>query len=121
MHGAAWTAAERRESCDADAFADAGHHPGGGCRDPADPMAALLAVSREAVVAYLGKVLPPAMMGLLVVYCLRSISWLSAPHGAPELIAIAAVAGLHLWKRNVLLSIAGGTVLYMVLVQAVFV
>ena len=74
-----------------------------------------------AVVAYLGKVLPPAMMGLLVVYCLRSISWLSAPHGAPELIAIAAVAGLHLWKRNVLLSIAGGTVLYMVLVQAVFV
>ena len=60
-----------------------------------------------AVVAYLGKVLPPAMMGLLVVYCLRSISWLSAPHGAPELIAIAAVAGLHLWKRNVLLSIAG--------------
>ena len=65
--------------------------------------------------------LPPAMMGLLVVYCLRSISWLSAPHGAPELIAIAAVAGLHLWKRNVLLSIAGGTVLYMVLVQAVFV
>ena len=63
-----------------------------------------------AVVAYLGKVLPPAMMGLL-----------SAPHGAPELIAIAAVAGLHLWKRNVLLSIAGGTVLYMVLVQAVFV
>ena len=74
-----------------------------------------------AVVAYLGKVLPPAMMGLLVVYCLRSISWLSVPHGAPELIAIAAVAGLHLWKRNVLLSIAGGTVLYMVLVQAVFV
>ena len=66
-------------------------------------------------------VLPPAMMGLLVVYCLRSISWLSVPHGAPELIAIAAVAGLHLWKRNVLLSIAGGTVLYMVLVQAVFV
>ena len=63
----------------------------------------------------------PSMMGLLVVYCLRSISWLSAPHGAPELIAIAAVAGLHLWKRNVLLSIAGGTVLYMVLVQAVFV
>mgnify|MGYP002906192723 CR=1 FL=1 len=73
------------------------------------------------VVAFLGQALPPAMMGLLVVYCLRSISWLSAPHGAPELIAIAAVAGLHLWKRNVLLSIAGGTVLYMVLVQAVFV
>ena len=57
-----------------------------------------------AVVTYLGKVLPPAMMGLLVVYCLRSVSWLSVPHGAPEL-----------------MSIAGGTVLYMVLVQAVFV
>lgn len=73
------------------------------------------------VVEYLGRTLPAAMMGLLVVYCLRSVSWLSVPHGAPELIAIAAVAGLHLWKRNVLLSIAGGTVLYMVLVQAVFV
>ena len=74
-----------------------------------------------AVVTYLGRVLPPAMMGLLVVYCLRNVAWLSAPHGAPELIAIAAVAALHTWKRNVLLSIAGGTVLYMVLVQAVFV
>ena len=73
------------------------------------------------VVTWLGKVLPAAMMGLLVVYCLRNVSWLSAPHGAPELIAIAAVVALHLWKRNVLLSIAGGTVLYMVLVQAVFV
>ena len=74
-----------------------------------------------AVITYLGTVLPYAVIGLLVVYCLRSVSWLSVPHGAPELIAIAAVAGLHLWKRNVLLSIAGGTVLYMVLVQAVFV
>ena len=74
-----------------------------------------------AVVTYLGRVLPPAMMGLLVVYCLRNVAWLSAPHGAPELIAIAAVAALHTWKRNVLLSIAGGTVLYMVLVQAVVV
>ena len=74
-----------------------------------------------AVVTYLGRVLPPAMMGLLVVYCLKNVAWLSAPHGAPELIAIAAVAALHTWKRNVLLSIAGGTVLYMVLVQAVFV
>ena len=68
----------------------------------------------------LGKLLPAAMMGLLVVYCLRNVAWLSAPHGAPELIAIAAVVALHLWKRNVLLSIAGGTVLSRVLVQAVF-
>ena len=72
-----------------------------------------------AVVTYLGRVLPPAMMGLLVVYCLRNVTWLSAPHGAPELIAIAAVVVLHTWKRNVLLSIAGGTVLYMVLVQVI--
>lgn len=72
------------------------------------------------VILYLGKVLPPAMMGLLVVYCLKEVSWLSAPHGAPELIAIAVVAALHKWKGNVLLSIAGGTVLYMVLVQMVF-
>ena len=74
-----------------------------------------------AVVLYLGKVLPPAMMGLLVVYCLKSVSWLSAPHGAPELIAIAVVTVLHWWKGNVLLSIAGGTAVYMLLVQAVFV
>lgn len=72
------------------------------------------------VVLYLGKVLPPAMMGLLVVYCLKGVSWLSAPHGAPEIIAIAAVAAVHKWKGNVLLSIAGGTVLYMVLIQLVF-
>ena len=73
-----------------------------------------------AVVAYLGKVLPPAMMGLLVVYCFKNVSWLSGSHGAPELLATAAVVGLHLWKKNVLLSIAGGTALYMVLLQAVF-
>ena len=71
-------------------------------------------------VRYLGKVLPPAMMGLLTVYCFKNVSWLSGTHGAPELLASAAVVGLHLWKRNVLFSIAGGTALYMVLVQAVF-
>ena len=68
----------------------------------------------------MGKLLPPAMMGLLVVYCLRNVAWLSAPHGAPELLAVAAVVLVHLWKGNVLVSIAGGTVLYMVLVQVVF-
>ena len=72
------------------------------------------------VVLYLGKVLPPAMMGLLVVYCFKGVTWLSGSHGVPELLAAAAVAGLHLWKKNVLLSIAGGTALYMILVQAVF-
>lgn len=74
-----------------------------------------------AVVTYLGRVLPCATMGLLVVYCLKGVDLLSPPHGLPELIAIAAVAALHRWKGNVLLSIAGGTVLYMVLVQAVFI
>ena len=72
------------------------------------------------VVTYLGKVLPPAMMGLLVVYCLKSVSWLSAPHGAPELIAVAVTAALHWWRGNVLVSIAGGTAVYMLLVQLVF-
>lgn len=72
------------------------------------------------VVTYLGSVLPAAMMGLLVVYCLKGVVWLSAPHGAPELIAIAVVAMLHWWRGNVLVSIAGGTAVYMLLVQAVF-
>ena len=73
-----------------------------------------------AIVTYLGRVLPAATMGLLVVYCLKGVSWTSAPHGIPELISVAVVAALHRWKGNVLLSIAGGTVLYMVLVQMVF-
>ena len=72
------------------------------------------------VVEYLGRTLPAAMMGLLVVYCFKNVSWLSGSHGAPELLATAAVVGLHLWKKNVLLSIAGGTALYMVLLQVVF-
>ena len=72
------------------------------------------------IVSYLGRTLPAAMMGLLVVYCLRNVDIAAAPHGLPELIALAAVTALHLWKRNVLLSIGVGTALYMVLVQAVF-
>ena len=72
------------------------------------------------VVAYLGRVLPAAVMGLLVVYCLKGVTWTASPYGAPELLAIAAVALLHRWKGNVLLSIAGGTALYMLLVQLVF-
>ena len=72
------------------------------------------------VVSYLGKVLPYAIMGMLVVYCLKSISFLSAPYGLPEILGVASVVGLHVWKRNTLLSIAGGTVFYMILVQLVF-
>ena len=73
-----------------------------------------------AIVTYLGRVLPAATMGLLEVYCLKGVSWTAAPHGIPELLSVAVVAALHHWKGNVLLSIAGGTALYMVLVQMVF-
>lgn len=71
-------------------------------------------------ISYLGTVLPSAIFGLLVVYCLKDVSIFSGNHGLPELIAIAAVVSLHLWKRQMLLSIAGGTVCYMLLVQFVF-
>ena len=71
-------------------------------------------------VQYLGKALPGAVFGLLVVYSLKSVSLIAYPHGLPELIALAFVVVLHLWKRQMLLSIAGGTVLYMLLVQMVF-
>lgn len=71
-------------------------------------------------VKYLGKFLPAAVFGLLVIYCLKDVSIFTGSHGIPELISIAVVVGLHLWKRNMLLSIAGGTVCYMLLVQFVF-
>lgn len=91
------------------------------------------------LVLYLGRVLPPAVIAMLIIYCLRSPSaavpaeltaplsgWLAGIVSffvgwAPQLIAGAAVVALHIWKRNNLLSIFGGTVLYMILVQAVFV
>lgn len=72
-------------------------------------------------IIYLGKVLPYAAMGLLVVYCLKNVSFLVNPYGLPEAIAIFCVAILHLWKNNTLLSIGGGTVVYMVLVQLIFI
>ena len=71
-------------------------------------------------IEYLGKYLPFAIMGMLVVYCLKEVRPLSYPYGLPELIAILIVALLHLWKRNTLLSIVCGTVGYMLLVQLVF-
>lgn len=71
-------------------------------------------------VQYLGKALPPAVFGLLVVYCLKHVTLFTGSHGLPEAIAIALVIALHLWKRQILLSIAGGTVCYMLLVQLVF-
>lgn len=72
-------------------------------------------------VKYIGTILPPAVIGMLVVYCLRSTQVFAYPYGVPELIACLAVIGLHAWKRNVLLSVGAGTILYMVLVQMVFV
>jgi len=71
-------------------------------------------------VIYLSGVLPYAIMGMLVVYCLKNVSLLAAPHGAPEALSLAVVVLLHRWKRNMLLSVLGGTLLYMWLVQSVF-
>lgn len=71
-------------------------------------------------IQYLGKALPSAIFGMLVVYCLKNVDVFAGSHGLPELIAIVLVVILHLWKRNMLLSIAGGTLCYMFLVQAVF-
>ncbi|MBU4539631.1 MAG: AzlD domain-containing protein [Acetobacterium sp.] len=74
-----------------------------------------------ALVKSLGDLLPPAVIAILVVYCLKGVSLMVAPHGFPEFISVGIVALLHIWKRNNLLSIGGGTLLYMVLVQMVFV
>lgn len=71
-------------------------------------------------IQYLGKVLPGAIFAMLVIYCLRNVSFLQGSHGLPELIAIAVTVVLHLWKKQMLLSIAGGTICYMLLVQSVF-
>lgn len=72
-------------------------------------------------IKYLSNILPFTVMGLLVVYCLKDVPILSYPHGVPELISIIIIALLHLWKKNSLISIAGGTIVYMFLVQVVFI
>ena len=71
-------------------------------------------------VNYLGKVLPYSIMAMLVVYCLKGISFAKAPFGLPELISVTVVAILHVWRRNTLFSIICGTICYMVLIQFVF-
>ncbi|TPF86415.1 branched-chain amino acid permease [Bifidobacterium sp. UTCIF-37] len=72
------------------------------------------------IIEYFGRVLPYAMTGLLVVYALRDTPITTGDHGLPELIACTAIVALHLWRRNMLVSIAGGTIVYMLLVQLVF-
>ena len=74
-----------------------------------------------ATVQFLGKMLPPAIMGVLIIYCLKGVQLFTFPCGLPEFIAIGVVALLHIWKRNALLSIGVGTVCYMLLIQMVFV
>lgn len=72
-------------------------------------------------ITYLENALPSAMMGLLVIYCLKGVSVLNTPFGIPELFSIIAIILLHKWKNNVLLSIGSGTIVYMILVQKIFV
>ena len=71
-------------------------------------------------ILYLGRVVPYTAMGLLIVYCLRDMPLLEAPYGLPEIISLAVVTGTYLWKRNTILSVVTGTVLYMFLVQSIF-
>lgn len=71
-------------------------------------------------VTYLGSVLPFAIISMLIIYCFKSVSITAWPYGIPELIAGVFVVVIHKWKHNLLLSIGGGTLLYMILVQAVF-
>ena len=72
------------------------------------------------IVSFFGGVLPAAVMGMLVVYTLQYVDWLDAPYGLPEMMAVAGTAILHVWRRNMMLSIAAGTLGYMYLVQVVF-
>lgn len=71
-------------------------------------------------IQYLGKYLPSAVFGMLVIYCLKNVSVFHGSHGIPELISILVTGGLHIWKRKMLISIAGGTICYMLLMQFVF-
>jgi len=75
---------------------------------------------RPQLITYLGTVLPYGVMAMLVIYCLKSVSLTAWPYGLPEFLGVAAVVALHLWRGNTLLSIFGGTAIYMVLVQVVF-
>ena len=77
--------------------------------------------SQNSYISYLGQVLPYSAIGMLVVYCLKGVNIKASPYGIPEVIAILCIAVLHYWKENTLLSIGAGTVVYMVLVQNIFI
>jgi branched-subunit amino acid transport protein AzlD len=85
------------------------------------PFAALRRLRGSALIAFLSRHMPAGIMVILAVYTLRTVSLSEAPHGAPEALAVAATVALHLWRRNAVLSILGGTALYVLLVGAVFV
>ncbi|MCB2292675.1 AzlD domain-containing protein [Clostridium algoriphilum] len=72
-------------------------------------------------IVYIGNYLPPAIMAMLIIYCLRNVHLSAFPFGMPEVIGVVVVAALHIWKRNNLISIIGGTAIYMIAIQIVFV
>ena len=84
------------------------------------PFAVLKPLRDSALVAFLSRHMPAGIMVILAVYTLRAVSLRAAPHGLPELLALAATVGLHLWKRNAVASIIGGTAVYVLLVNLVF-
>ena len=73
-----------------------------------------------AFIQYIGKFLPSAVFGMLVIYCLRNVNVMQGSHGIPELLTIIVTCGLHIWKRQMLVSIAGGTIFYMLLLHFIF-
>ena len=73
-----------------------------------------------AFIQYIGKFLPPAVFGMLVIYCLKNVNVMQDSHGIPEFLAIIVTCGLHIWKRQMLVSIAGGTIFYMLLLNFLF-
>ena len=77
-------------------------------------------IKTPAFIQYIGKYLPSAVFGMLVIYCLKNVNLMAGSHGLPELISILVTGALHLWKRQMLLSIAGGTVCYMLLLHFLF-
>lgn len=106
------------------AFVAAGSHYSSLCPGnhgyPVPAFSYFQAGKRPSYVKYLGKALPSAVFALLVVYCLKDVSLFSGSHGIPEALSMTVTTVLHLWKRQMLLSMAGGTICYMMLVQYVF-